>query len=60
MRPGNGVSPHMRDQFYLDRAQSAFVEQTRNEMPYRDKIIELRDMFQDAYTGWLEIYNEAA
>ena len=33
MRPGNGVPPHMRDQFYLDRAQSVFVEQTRNEMP---------------------------
>jgi hypothetical protein len=28
MRPGNGVSPHMRDQFYLERAQSAFVAAT--------------------------------
>ena len=25
-----------------------------------DKITDLRNMFQDAYTGWLEIYNEAA
>jgi hypothetical protein len=29
-------------------------------MRNRDKIIELRDMFQDDYTGWLEIYNDAA
>ena len=25
-----------------------------------DKIIDLRNMFHDAYTGWLEIYDEAA
>ena len=25
-----------------------------------DKIADLRDKFRDAYTGWLEIYNEAA
>ncbi len=25
-----------------------------------DKITDLRNMFQDAHTGWLEIYNEAA
>jgi hypothetical protein len=25
-----------------------------------DKIADLRNMFQDAYTGWLEIYEEAA
>ena len=25
-----------------------------------DKITDLRHMFQDAYTGWLEVYDEAA
>ena len=25
-----------------------------------DKVADLRDKFRDAYTGWLEIYNEAA
>jgi hypothetical protein len=25
-----------------------------------DKIADLRNMFQDAYTGWLEIYEEVA
>ena len=25
-----------------------------------DKVTDLRNMFQDAYTGWLEIYEEAA
>ena len=25
-----------------------------------DKVTDLRNMFQDAYTGWLEIYQEAA
>ena len=24
-----------------------------------DKIADLRHMFQDAYTGWLEVYDEA-
>jgi hypothetical protein len=36
---------------HLDRAQSVFVEQALDEMSYGDKIIELRDIFQDAYTG---------
>jgi hypothetical protein len=25
-----------------------------------DKVTDLRNMFQDAYTGWLEVYKEAA
>jgi hypothetical protein len=25
-----------------------------------DKVTDLHNMFQDAYTGWLEIYEEAA
>ena len=25
-----------------------------------DEVTDLRNMFQDAYTGWLEIYQEAA
>jgi hypothetical protein len=25
-----------------------------------DEVTDLRNMFQDAYTGWLEIYEEAA
>jgi hypothetical protein len=25
-----------------------------------DKVTDLRNMFHDAYTGWLEVYNEAA
>ena len=25
-----------------------------------DKVADLRNMFQDAYTGWLEMYQEAA
>jgi hypothetical protein len=34
--------------------------QSRPDPVTADKIVDLRNMFQDAYTGWLEIYNEAA
>ena len=34
--------------------------QSRSDPVTADKIIDLRNMFRDAYTGWLEIYNEAA
>ena len=34
--------------------------QSRPDPVTADKITDLRDMFRDAYTGWLEIEKEAA
>ena len=34
--------------------------QSRPDPLTADKITDLRDMFRDAYTGWLEIEKEAA
>ena len=34
--------------------------QSRPDPVTADKIADLRDKFRDAYTGWLDIYNEAA
>jgi hypothetical protein len=34
--------------------------QSNPEPVTADKIKDLRNMFYDAYTGWLEIYDEAA
>jgi hypothetical protein len=43
----------------IDDAFKALL-QSRPDPVTADKIVDLRNMFQDAYTGWLEIYNEAA
>jgi hypothetical protein len=34
--------------------------QSRSDSMSADKIVDLRDKFRDAFTGWLEIENEAA
>jgi hypothetical protein len=34
--------------------------QSRPDPVTADKIADLRNMFRDAYTGWLELYKEAA
>jgi hypothetical protein len=34
--------------------------QSHSDPVTADKVADLRDKFRDAYTGWLEIYNEAA
>jgi len=34
--------------------------QSRPDLVTADKIADLRDKFRDAYTGWLEIEQEAA
>jgi hypothetical protein len=42
--------------------ESAFkaLLQSHSDPVTADKVADLRDKFRDAYTGWLEIYNEAA
>jgi hypothetical protein len=43
----------------IDDAFKALL-QSRPDPVTADKIVDLRNMFRDAYTGWLEIENEAA
>jgi hypothetical protein len=43
----------------IDDALKALL-QSRPDPMTADKIADLRHMFHDAYTGWLEIYDEAA
>jgi len=43
----------------IDDAFKALLKSGPDPMT-ADKIVDLRNMFEDAYTGWLEIYQEAA
>ena len=43
----------------IDEAFKALL-QSRPDLLTADKIADLRNMFRDAYTGWLEIEKEAA
>ena len=43
----------------IDNAFTALL-QSRPDPVTADKIADLRNMFRDAYTGWLEINQEAA
>ena len=43
----------------IDEALKA-LQQSNLDPVTADKVTDLRNMFQDAYTGWLEIYQEAA
>jgi hypothetical protein len=43
----------------IDKALKA-LQQSNLDPLTADKVADLRNMFQDAYTGWLEIYQEAA
>ena len=43
----------------IDKALKALLRSNLDPVT-ADKVVDLRNMFQDAYTGWLEIYQEAA
>jgi hypothetical protein len=43
----------------IDKALKA-LQQSNLDPVTADKVTDLRNMFQDAYTGWLGIYQEAA
>jgi hypothetical protein len=43
----------------IDKALKA-LQQSNLDPVTADKVTDLRNMFRDAYTGWLEIYQEAA
>jgi hypothetical protein len=43
----------------IDDAFKALL-QSRSDPVTADKVADLRNMFRDAYTGWLEIEKEAA
>jgi hypothetical protein len=43
----------------IDEAFTALLKSNPDPMT-ADKIADLRNIFQDAYTGWLEVYKEAA
>ena len=43
----------------IDKALTA-LQQSNLDLVTADKVTDLRNMFQDAYTGWLGIYQEAA
>jgi hypothetical protein len=43
----------------IDDAFKALL-QSRPDPVMADKIVDLRNMFRDAYTGWLELEKEAA
>ena len=43
----------------IDKALKA-LQQSNLDPVTADKVSDLRNMFQDAYTGWSEIYQEAA
>jgi hypothetical protein len=43
----------------IDKALNTIL-QSKLDPVTADKVTDLRNIFQDAYTGWLEIYEEAA
>ncbi|MFZ0151584.1 MAG: hypothetical protein WAM72_25200 [Xanthobacteraceae bacterium] len=43
----------------IDKALKALLQSNLDPVT-ADKATDLRNMFQDPYTGWLEIYEEAA
>jgi hypothetical protein len=43
----------------IDKALKT-LQQSNLDPVTADKVTDSRNMFQDAYTGWLEIYEEAA
>ncbi len=43
----------------IDAALQALLKSNHDDAAVQ-KIVDLRDMFRDAYTGWLEIDQEAA
>ena len=43
----------------IDKALRALLQSNLDPVT-ADKVTDLRNMFQDAYTGWLEIDQEAA
>ena len=43
----------------IDKALKGLLQSNLDPVT-ADKVADLRNMFQDAYTGWLEIYDEAA
>ena len=43
----------------IEKALKALLQSNLDPIT-ADKVTDLRDMFQDAYTGWLEVYKEAA
>jgi hypothetical protein len=44
----------------LSKIDFEIIENADPDPVAADKIVDLRDKFRDAYTGWLEVYNEAA
>jgi hypothetical protein len=49
------------DKHELSAIDFKLIDDASNPEPVTaDKIKDLRNMFQDAYTGWLEIYDKAA
>jgi hypothetical protein len=43
----------------IEKALKALLQSNLDPVT-ADKVTDLRNMFQDAYTGWLEVYKEAA
>jgi hypothetical protein len=61
----SGVPPmekHELSKIDFEIIEDAFkaLLQSRPDLVTADKIADLRDKFRDAYTGWLEIEQEAA
>ena len=56
------MEKHELSKIDFDIIEDAFkaLQQSRPDPLTADKITDLRDMFRDAYTGWLEIEKEAA
>jgi hypothetical protein len=56
------VEKHELSKIDFQIIENAFdaLLQSRPDPVTADKIADLRDMFRDAYTGWLEIEKEAA
>ena len=56
------VEKHELSKIDFDIIEDAFkaLLQSRLDPVTADKITDLRNMFRDAYTGWLEIEKEAA
>jgi hypothetical protein len=54
------VEKHELSKFeIIEKALKALL-QSNLDPTTADKVTDLRNMFQDAYTGWLEVYKEAA
>jgi hypothetical protein len=56
------MEKHELSKIDFDIIEDAFkaLLQSRPDPVAADKVADLRDKFRDAFTGWLEIYNEAA